>query len=79
MRQKKKTNWGRVLQEGEGGIREHREAGGRGHKKPRLVWTAELHARFMNAVTHLVHMPERTLLQSTCNWSLSSPVPRWLS
>ena len=27
---------------------------GRSSKKPRLVWTAELHARFMNAVNHLV-------------------------
>ena len=26
----------------------------RGAKKPRLVWTSELHARFMNAVNHLV-------------------------
>lgn len=25
----------------------------RGGKKPRLVWTAELHSRFMNAVNHL--------------------------
>lgn len=26
---------------------------GRSPKKPRLVWTSELHARFMNAVNHL--------------------------
>ncbi|KAK9917324.1 hypothetical protein WJX75_003133 [Coccomyxa subellipsoidea] len=40
--------------EGEGGSGDsRRDHGGRGHKKPRLVWTAELHARFMNAVTHL--------------------------
>lgn len=29
----------------------------RGAKKPRLVWTSELHARFMNAVNHLVTLP----------------------
>lgn len=29
----------------------------RGAKKPRLVWTSELHARFMNAVNHLVMLP----------------------
>lgn len=42
---------------GEGGSGDsRRDHGGRGHKKPRLVWTAELHARFMNAVTHLVRL-----------------------
>lgn len=40
---------------GEGGSGDSRRAeAGRAHKKPRLVWTAELHARFMNAVNHLV-------------------------
>ena len=29
----------------------------RGAKKPHLVWTSELHARFMNAVNHLVILP----------------------
>jgi hypothetical protein len=38
---------------GEGGSGDSRRAEGR-HKRPRLVWTAELHARFMNAVNHLV-------------------------
>ncbi|CAK0787242.1 hypothetical protein CVIRNUC_010459 [Coccomyxa viridis] len=38
--------------EGEGGSGDSRRAEGR-HKRPRLVWTAELHARFMNAVNHL--------------------------
>eukprot|EP00897_Mesotaenium_endlicherianum_P009812 jgi/Mesen1/885/ME000115S00001 len=28
-------------------------SGGKSHKKPRLIWTAELHSRFMNAVNHL--------------------------
>ena len=47
---------------GEGGSGDsRRDHGGRGHKKPRLVWTAELHARFMNAVTHLVRPSVRLL------------------
>ena len=46
---------------GEGGSGDSRSAGGR-HKRPRLVWTAELHARFMNAVNHLVR-PHRRVVQ----------------
>ena len=42
-----------VADAGEGGSGDSRRAEGR-HKRPRLVWTAELHARFMNAVNHLV-------------------------
>ncbi|CAL8465155.1 g4690 [Coccomyxa elongata] len=52
--------------EGEGGSADsRRDPSGRGHKKPRLVWTAELHARFMNAVTHLgvKHAVPKTILQ----------------
>eukprot|EP00959_Pyramimonas_sp_CCMP1952_P444148 9298800-Pyramimonas_sp.AAC.1 len=29
------------------------KGGGRSLKKPRLVWTTELHQRFLNAVNHL--------------------------
>jgi hypothetical protein len=29
------------------------KGGGRSSKKPRLVWTTELHQRFLNAVNHL--------------------------
>ncbi|BDA50754.1 probable two-component response regulator ORR24 at C-terminar half [Coccomyxa sp. Obi] len=52
--------------EGEGGSGDsRRDPSGRGNKKPRLVWTAELHARFMNAVTHLgvKHAVPKTILQ----------------
>lgn len=37
----------------------------RGPKKPRLVWTTELHTRFMNAVNHLgvKHAVPKTILQ----------------
>ena len=40
--------------EGSGDESSERLGESRGAKKPRLVWTAELHARFMNAVNHLV-------------------------
>lgn len=42
-----------LIAAGEGASGDSRRAEGR-HKRPRLVWTAELHARFMNAVNHLV-------------------------
>ena len=37
----------------------------RASKKPRLVWTPELHMRFMNAVNHLgiKHAVPKTILQ----------------
>lgn len=38
---------------------EEQEGRGQGNKKQRLVWTAELHSRFMNAVNHLGVKSER--------------------
>ncbi|KAL0036823.1 hypothetical protein WJX77_000586 [Trebouxia sp. C0004] len=39
--------------DGSGDESSDKQGESRGAKKPRLVWTSELHARFMNAVNHL--------------------------
>ena len=44
-------------QEESGSEREESGAKRRRTKKPRLVWSSELHQRFINAVTHLVSWP----------------------
>jgi hypothetical protein len=56
---------------GEGASGDSRRGeGGRAHKKPRLVWTAELHARFMNAVNHLVSANSRLVFTTRLSLGL---------
>ena len=64
---------------GEGGSGDSRRAEGR-HKRPRLVWTAELHARFMNAVNHLVRpapLPSQAHHSPACTSCLRREASAW--
>lgn len=49
----------------------------RGAKKPRLVWTSELHARFMNAVNHLVTLLHCVMAKSEYAQLLSVHEQNW--